>query len=393
MAALQAVGFRDVSLPFILAELAAATHDAELGQALEGSLAQRPRGSLAHLGVCSMAVLGPVDQALAWVREACGAPAATAPPVAAPLPAPSSEELPAFTPEGDVWRIRYQGREIRLKATRGVEILAHLVARPDQDVHVLDLVHPGGGRAQVDAGDAGEAIDAEARDAYRARVADLQEDLEEARAHHDLGRVERLEHELDALTEELPRSLGLGGRPRRGTSAAERARVNVRKRPWAKLARHRAGDPLPSGSGPLPIGPARPAEAEVLADLFCDGFDLPDAARPLIGALVGRPAWDVLVAREGDAVVGLGLAFDAHGGTALEGGVTAPAYRGQGIQGAIMAARVRRAFDRGASWVSSETGVAVPGQPNSSWRNMERCGLRPLGEWHNLVPRGARWAA
>ncbi|MEM6928205.1 MAG: hypothetical protein AAF602_14830, partial [Myxococcota bacterium] len=36
--------------------------------------------------------------------------------------------------------------------------------------------------------------------------------------------------EIEALTQELSRGLGLGGRPRRGTSAAERARVNVRKR-------------------------------------------------------------------------------------------------------------------------------------------------------------------
>lgn len=161
-------------------------------------------------------------------------------------------------------------------------------------------------------------------------------------------------------------------------------------RPWAKLARTRG--PVPECPCDLAIDEARPDDAVAVATLFTEGFDMPSSAVPLVAALVGRPRWEVLVARDGNQVVGIGLAFDGHGGTSLEGGVTAPTHRCRGIQGALMAARVRRAFTRGSTWVSSETGVAVPGQPNSSWRNMERCGLRQVALWHNVVPRGARWS-
>jgi len=170
-------------------------------------------------------------------------------------------------------------------------------------------------------------------------------------------------------------------------------RIERFHRPWAKLARTSGGEEVPDLRCPYTIGEARPDEAEGVAALFCEGFDLPGSARPLVAALVGRRRWEVLVARDEGRVIGLGLAFDGHGGTSLEGGVTAPTHRRRGVQGALMGARVRRAFARGSAWVSSETGVAVPGEPNSSWRNMERCGLRQVALWHNIVPRGARWSA
>lgn len=161
-------------------------------------------------------------------------------------------------------------------------------------------------------------------------------------------------------------------------------------RPWAKLARSRG--PVVESPCDFEIDEARPDEAEAVAALFREGFHVPASAVPLVAALVGRPRWEVLVARDAGRVVGIGLAFDGHGGTSLEGGVTAATHRRQGIQGALMCGRVERAFARGASWVSSETGVAVPGQPNSSWRNMERCGLQQVALWHNVVPLGARWS-
>ncbi|MEM6928206.1 MAG: hypothetical protein AAF602_14835 [Myxococcota bacterium] len=172
---------------------------------------------------------------------------------------------------------------------------------------------------------------------------------------------------------------------------APRHAVEPFHRPWAKLAR--TAGPVDERPCDVAIEEARPGDAPSVGRLFREGFDMPPSAVPLVAALVGRPRWEVLVARDADQVVGIGLAFDGHGGTSLEGGVTARTHRGRGIQGAVMCARVRRAFARGSGWVSSETGVAVPGQPNSSWRNMERCGLRPVALWHNMVPRGARWAA
>lgn len=77
--------------------------------------------------------------------------------------------------------------------------------------------------------DAGEMLDSQARAAYKQRVADLQAELEEARAFNDIGRIEALQEEMDFLTRELSQAVGLSGRVRKAGSVAERARVNVTK--------------------------------------------------------------------------------------------------------------------------------------------------------------------
>jgi hypothetical protein len=104
---------------------------------------------------------------------------------------------------------------------KGLGYLATLVASPGREFHAIDL---GGGS---DLGDAGEMLDAEAKARYKERLADLQEELEEAQRFNDLERAARAEHEIGFLTDELGRAVGLGGRTRRAGSAAERARLNV----------------------------------------------------------------------------------------------------------------------------------------------------------------------
>ena len=78
-------------------------------------------------------------------------------------------------------------------------------------------------------GPPGPALDAQAKDAYRRRLEELGEELEEARGWGDPERAARTEAEIDALTEQLAQAFGLGGRDRAGASPAERARVSVTK--------------------------------------------------------------------------------------------------------------------------------------------------------------------
>jgi non-specific serine/threonine protein kinase len=72
-------------------------------------------------------------------------------------------------------------------------------------------------------------LDADARRAYEARSRDLEQELAEARACADLGRVENVRAELDALAQQLAAAVGLGGRARRTGGATERARQSVTK--------------------------------------------------------------------------------------------------------------------------------------------------------------------
>jgi tetratricopeptide (TPR) repeat protein len=159
-------------------------------------------------------------------------------PVASVAPASTTAPL-TLRREGEYWSVEWSGAPVRLRDSRGLQILATLVASPGRDFHALDLASPAspGGAAGGDAGDAGELLDDEARAAYRDRIEELRDTITEAESFGDAGRRERAQSELDALTAELSRAVGLGGRARRAGSAAERARVAVQRRLKDALAR------------------------------------------------------------------------------------------------------------------------------------------------------------
>src|SRR5258706_512520 len=75
----------------------------------------------------------------------------------------------------------------------------------------------------------GEMLDEQAKVAYRHRLSELRDELEEAKELGKVERAEQAEEEIDALTRELSRAVGLGGRNRRSASTPERARQSVTK--------------------------------------------------------------------------------------------------------------------------------------------------------------------
>jgi tetratricopeptide (TPR) repeat protein len=145
-----------------------------------------------------------------------------------------------LTPEGDVWLVVLGDKSFRLKDVRGLHYLARLVAEPEREVHALDLAEAGGDETR---GDAGEVLDASARAAYKRRLAELEEDLREAESWNDGARTLRARTEMELLSSELSRAVGLGGRSRRAGSAAERARIAVTRR--IKDLFKRAGEVAP----------------------------------------------------------------------------------------------------------------------------------------------------
>jgi hypothetical protein len=134
---------------------------------------------------------------------------------------------PSLQHEGDVWKVSFGTRSARLRDSRGLRMLAQLVAEAGREFHVLELegLDPAG-----DSGDAGEALDPAAISAYRARAQVLRAELGEAESWSDLGRAARAREELEALAAQLARGVDLRGRPRREGSRVERARINVRRR-------------------------------------------------------------------------------------------------------------------------------------------------------------------
>ncbi|HEY6299109.1 MAG TPA: alpha/beta hydrolase [Candidatus Binatus sp.] len=143
-------------------------------------------------------------------------------------PAPNGTK-PAnmFRSEGEYWTVSYEGRVLRFKGSKGLPYIAHLLAHPNSEFRATTLA--GGSRPgeSVDRGDAGEVLDGQAKAAYRLRIKELQEELKETKRTGDEKRGLKVEHELEALSAELARAVGLRGRDRRAASSAERARVNV----------------------------------------------------------------------------------------------------------------------------------------------------------------------
>ncbi|MGH8910584.1 MAG: hypothetical protein ACRD0K_29830, partial [Egibacteraceae bacterium] len=130
--------------------------------------------------------------------------------------------------EGEYWTVAYQGAACRLKHTIGLGYLARLLQAPGREFHAIDLA-AGASRRAAQSGDAGHLLDPQAKAAYRRRLEDLAEELEEAERWNDPERAARARSEIDALTQQLVNGVGLGGRDRRAASDAERARSSVSK--------------------------------------------------------------------------------------------------------------------------------------------------------------------
>lgn len=132
-----------------------------------------------------------------------------------------------FRREGDSWLLVFETRSSRVRDLKGLHYLARLLAEPGREFHAMDLVSAEAG-LQVSTGeDAGELLDDRAKQAYRRRLTEIEEDLAEAEDVGDVRRAAQAEEERAFLVRELSRAVGLGGRDRRAGSASERARVSV----------------------------------------------------------------------------------------------------------------------------------------------------------------------
>lgn len=142
-----------------------------------------------------------------------------------PAPRPSSSEAEwRLVEEGATWLLETPAGTHRLRHRKGLSHLRTLLQRPGTEVHVLELA--GGGAPQAGTG---PVLDEDAKRAYRLRVEDLRDQIDEGERWGDAERTGRAQDELDALARELAGAVGLGGRDRTSGDAGERARVAVTK--------------------------------------------------------------------------------------------------------------------------------------------------------------------
>ena len=161
-----------------------------------------------------------------------------------------------FLHQNDYWIIRYDGRTAFLKSTRGLHCLAVLLHDPGREFHVRDLLSrpkdastPAAaivlnGRARREPDKGIPMLDAQAKAEYQRRLTELRQQLNEAERFKNCQRKAEAENEVQAIADYLASAVGLGGRDRKTSSDAERARSAVTK--CIKKAIQKIGDAMPS---------------------------------------------------------------------------------------------------------------------------------------------------
>jgi non-specific serine/threonine protein kinase len=193
----------------------------------------------------------------------------------------STHEESLFLRQNDYWIIRYHGHTAFLKSARGLRYLAVLLRNSGREFHVRELlarpldastlaataVH-----GQVNGGlYAGvPALDAQAKAECKCRLNELRQTLSEAARFNDPQRKTKAQNEVQAIADYLASAVGLGGRDRRVSSDAERARSAVTK--CIKKAIKKIGDAIPS------LG--RHLAARIKTGYFCSYNPHPDRPVP-----------------------------------------------------------------------------------------------------------------
>jgi len=124
-----------------------------------------------------------------------------------------------------IWQLSFQGTTVQLPDSKGLRDLAVLIGAKGADVHVYTLVGHDFARTGAD-----PVLDDTAKARFKARLAALAQEIQDAEEFGDPRRVEKLDSERDALIHGLTVAAGLGGRSRRLGDDTERARKTVSAR-------------------------------------------------------------------------------------------------------------------------------------------------------------------
>jgi tetratricopeptide (TPR) repeat protein len=149
--------------------------------------------------------------------------------------APNTTESRVFKRQGDVWTLSYEGRVARVPHLKGLTLISHLLARPNEPVHCMELGDSADGARRLPGEvlplahvfEMGPATESGTKQSYRDLARELRDERETAIRSNDTRRVEKIDNELRLLTRDLARAIGLYGQDRFDGSSGERARLRV----------------------------------------------------------------------------------------------------------------------------------------------------------------------
>jgi hypothetical protein len=134
-----------------------------------------------------------------------------------------------FRKKGQAWEFRFASGDMQtLLPCKGAAYLHLLLSNSGKAFSAADMAYQvAKNTARFALGDAGEQSDKEAIRAYKAKVVELREEIDEAKANNDEGRQIKAEEELAAISEQIQKDRGLRGRSRKAKDDRERFRMSV----------------------------------------------------------------------------------------------------------------------------------------------------------------------
>lgn len=152
----------------------------------------------------------------------------------------------------DIWSISYNGQQVNIPDQKGIHYIKILLLHPQVEYSIQDLyieVNPPPPTPDVNLqefmptdedsdestgisigglGDAGETIDAQARQEYTARITAIKRDIEIATETGNNGRALELQDQVLELTKHLSAATGFRGQSRAVGSTDEKIRKSIR---------------------------------------------------------------------------------------------------------------------------------------------------------------------
>lgn len=159
-----------------------------------------------------------------------------------------------------------------------------------------------------------------------------------------------------------------------------------KSRGWMKFSRDNS--PAPEAPTELKIREAQnPEEAHHFGRIVANAFGMTEKSAPMLAGLFNDPGWHIFLSYLGDTPAGAGAMYVSEESAWMEWGATDPDFRRQGSQAAIMAARVQKALDLGCKHMFTETGEAVEGDPQHSYKNILKAGFTESVLRENYSPK------
>jgi GNAT superfamily N-acetyltransferase len=184
--------------------------------------------------------------------------------------------------------------------------------------------------------------------------------------------------EIDAFFRAGGTQYAIGVSPLAPPDLAPRLVERGFERGYAWMKFRRGVEPPPEVATTLRVEEIGAEDGAAFGTIVARGFGLPAVAGEWFAALAEWPRFHLFLAYDGDEPAGAGALFVGDEVGWLGVAATLPEHRRKGAQGALLAARIRRARELGLSALATETGERTADRPSGSYRNILRLGFEEL---------------